>query len=321
MNIRELERVARHRGVDQLAIASSAEVDRQLPANLRLSLISAQMTRVLVLARHMPKGVMWARHAGTKQYAAARSLKMLGEAAVHLAAAIEASGAQAMPLAPVAIDFGSRDAGELAPAGQGPLAARVAAVQAGLGTFGLNTMVLTPAVGPRVHFAALLTDLALPAGQPLATELCLGLEACGRCAAICPQQAIPLRAPQGAPLAATRGLDAAACCRGAQPFGADAFVGYLATLVASPDRDAVNKLVRHRSTGELWQEATFLKEGAYTACMRCEDVCPVGADYAVISRSPHRQADLPDGVRYGVAAGVVTIEPAQPPFMEGIGHA
>ena len=110
MNIRELERVARHRGVDQLGIASSAEVDRQLPADLRLSLISAQMTRVLVLARHMPKGVMWARHAGTKQYAAARSLKMLGEAAVHLAAAIEASGAQAMPLAPVAIDFGSRGA-------------------------------------------------------------------------------------------------------------------------------------------------------------------------------------------------------------------
>ena len=131
MNIEELERVARRRGVDRLAIASVADVDRQLPADLRLSLISAQMTRVLVLARHMPKGVMWARHAGTKQYAAARSLKMLGEAAVHLAAAIEASGAQAMPLAPVAIDFGSRGAGELAPAGQGPLAARVAAVQAG----------------------------------------------------------------------------------------------------------------------------------------------------------------------------------------------
>ncbi|MSQ70800.1 MAG: hypothetical protein EXR27_05850 [Betaproteobacteria bacterium] len=310
MNLEDLEMIARHRGVDRLAIASIMEVDRQLPENRRLSQVSAQFTRVVVLARHMPNGVMWARHPGTKQYAAARSLKMLGEAAVHLAAAIEAAGATAMPLAPVAIDFGSRDAGELAPAGQGPLAARVAAVQAGLGTFGLNNMVLTPEFGPRVHFAALLTDAALPAGKPMATELCLGLEACGRCAAICPEQAIPLRAEQGASLASTRGLDAAACCRSAQPFGADAFVRYLSTVFASPDRETVNKLIRHRTTGELWQEAAFLKEGAYTSCMRCEDVCPVGADYAVISRSPHRQADLPDGVRRHIEAGIVRIEAA-----------
>lgn len=310
MKIADLERIAHHRGVDRLALASTAEVDRQLPEGRRLARISAQFTRVVVLARHMPNGVMWAGHPGTKQYAAARSLKMLGEAAVHLAAAIETTGATAMPLAPAAIDFGSRDAGELAPAGQGSLAARVAAVQSGLGTFGLNNMVLTPEFGPRVHFAVLLTDLALPAGAPLATELCPGLEACGRCAAICPEQAIPLRAQQGAALRSTRGLDSAACCRSAQPFGADAFVRYLSTVFASPDREAVNKLIRHRTTGELWQEATFLKDGAYTSCMRCEDVCPVGADYAVISRSPHRQADLPDGVRHHVEAGVVRIEPA-----------
>lgn len=310
MKIEDLEQIAHHRGVDRLAIASTAQVDRQLPEDQRLARISGQFTRVVVLARHMPNGVMWARHAGTKQYAGARSLKMLGEAAVHLAAAIESTGAAAMPLAPVAIDFGSRDAGELAPAGQGPLAARVAAVQAGMGTFGLNNMVLTPEFGPRVHFAALLTDADLPAGMPLATDLCLGLEACGRCAAICPQQAIPLRAQQGAALATTRGLDSAACCRSAQPFGADAFVRYLSTVFASPDRETVNKLIRHRTTGELWQEATFLKEGAYTSCMRCEDVCPVGDDYAVISRSPHRQADLPHGVRHHVEAGVVNIEPA-----------
>ncbi|MBK6864814.1 MAG: hypothetical protein IPG91_15330 [Ideonella sp.] len=310
MNIEDLERIGRYRGVDRLAIASSAEVDRQLPEEWRLARISRQFTRVVVLARHMPNGVMWAKHSGTKQYAAARSLKMLGEAAVHLAAAIETTGAAAMPLAPAAIDFSSRDAGELTPAGQGPLTARVAAVQAGLGTFGLNNMVLTPEFGPRVHFAALLTDIALPAGMPLASELCPGLEACGRCAAICPQQAIPLKAAQGAALATTRGLNETACCRSTQPFGADAFVRHLSTVFAAPDRETVNKLIRHRTTGELWQEATFLKEGAYTSCMRCEDVCPVGADYAVISRSPHRQADLPDGVRRHVVAGVVEVEPA-----------
>lgn len=308
MKLDDLERIALRHSVDRLGVASAAAVDRQLPEARRLARISEQMTRVVVLARHMPSGVMWAGHPGTKQYAAARSLKLLGEAAVHLAAAIELAGAAAMPLAPAAIDFGSRDAGDLTPAGQGALAARVAAVQAGLGTFGLNDMVLTPEFGPRVHFAVLLTDCALPEGKPLSAELCPGLEACGRCAAICPEHAIPLRAPQGATLGSIRGLDSAACRRSAQPFGADAFVRYLSTVFAAPDRAAVNKLIRHRTTGELWQEATFLKDGAYTSCMRCEDVCPVGADCASISGSPHRQADLPDGVHRHVADGVVTVE-------------
>jgi len=44
--------------------------------------------------------------------------------------------------------------------------------------------------------------------------------------------------------------------------------------------------------------------------MRCEDVCPIGADYAVISRSPHRQADLPGGVHRHVVGSIVSIEPA-----------
>ncbi|MEO7403315.1 MAG: hypothetical protein ABIU95_06560, partial [Burkholderiales bacterium] len=153
MNIEDLEQIAQSRGVDRLAVAASADVDRHLPEHRRLAHIARHLPRVVVLARHMPNGVMWAGHPGTKQYAAARSLKMLGEVAVHLAAAIEAVGAAAMPLAPVAIDFEASGAAELTPAGQGPLVARVAAVQAGLGTHGLNTMVLTQAFGPRVHFA------------------------------------------------------------------------------------------------------------------------------------------------------------------------
>lgn len=307
-----LEEIARRRGVDRLAVAEGAAVDRELPAHRRIAAIAAHLPRVLVLARHIPNGVTWAAHPGTKQYAAARSLKILGEAAVHLAAAIESGGSAAMPLAPVAIDFESGGAADLTPAGQGPVVARVAAVAAGLGTLGLNEMVLTPAWGPRVHFAAVLTDAPLPVGRPLATELCLGLEACGRCAAICPAQAIPRRAAAGAALAQVRGLDHAACARHTQPFGADAFVRHLADAAATPDREALHKLIRHRSTGELWQEATFLKDGAYTACMRCEDVCPVGDDYAAIAESPHRRADLPEGVRHKIHAGFVEVEPKGP---------
>jgi len=67
-----------------------------------------------------------------------------------------------------------------------------------------------PEFGPRIHLGGVLTQAELEAGQPLQKELCLGLEECGLCAGICPEDAIPRRARRGAPLSEYRGLDAVA---------------------------------------------------------------------------------------------------------------
>ena len=58
---------------------------------------------------------------------------------------------------------------------------------AGLGTLGLNCAILTPEFGPRVYVTSIITDCPLPAGSPMAQEMC---EHCGLCVESCPIGAI-----------------------------------------------------------------------------------------------------------------------------------
>jgi epoxyqueuosine reductase QueG len=64
---------------------------------------------------------------------------------------------------------------------------RHAAYLAGLGTFGVSNVVLTPAYGPRARFASILTGAELPADPVLEEGLCTR---CMRCVEECPAGAL-----------------------------------------------------------------------------------------------------------------------------------
>jgi epoxyqueuosine reductase len=317
---------ARQLGLDLLGVAAVAPLEAALPPDQRPSALSGLVRSVLVGVRRNYRGMIWADHVPTKHFWAGRILKEFEEQLGDLAAAIEAEGAAALLVPAMAMDYERRTPIDLTPAGQGTYLARVAAVQAGLGTLGLNEMLLTQRFGPRCFVGVVLTDLDLPPDEPLAAELCLGLEACGRCAAICPEQAIPLRAPTGADLAAVRGLDHAACARSSQPYGPATMARHLSAALDATAAQERWRLVKDLTTGELWQQVTMHKEGGFTACQACEDVCPVGDDYAATRQSPHRQADLPEGVQQRHDDGWVAIQwvgprwrwPAPPPEREGL---
>jgi epoxyqueuosine reductase QueG len=66
---------------------------------------------------------------------------------------------------------------------------KAAAVRAGLGVRGLNTLVITQRFGPRVRLGALFTDLDLPADQPIVDYFCVS---CTLCLAACPTRALGL---------------------------------------------------------------------------------------------------------------------------------
>lgn len=76
---------------------------------------------------------------------------------------------------------------------KGVLSHKHAAVQAGLGEFGLSNLLLTPEFGPRQRFAQILTDAELISDQPLAVNLCENTIAeCNfACINICPMGLIP----------------------------------------------------------------------------------------------------------------------------------
>ncbi|MDO5853339.1 MAG: epoxyqueuosine reductase [Thermoplasmata archaeon] len=64
---------------------------------------------------------------------------------------------------------------------------RHAAYLAGMGTFGWNNVLLTPAYGPRVRFSSVITDAVLPYGEVMSEGLCLR---CRRCVRECPASAL-----------------------------------------------------------------------------------------------------------------------------------
>ncbi|MEO7403069.1 MAG: hypothetical protein ABIU95_05310 [Burkholderiales bacterium] len=299
-------------GLDLVGFASTDQLDAILPLEDRPATIATTLKTLLVVAKHIPNGVSGALDRRQKQFACGQIAQVIETAGRDLGYWLERHAVMAAILPALFVDFTREmSAGANTPAGQGSRLLRAAAVASGLGTWGLNRAVLTPQFGPRVYFGGLLTNLTLEHDAPLASELCLGLEACGRCAAICPERAIPLRAPLHAALSAVRGIEAAACLKSAHPFGPDAFVDHFkATLTARGAEQA--KRIDSAATRELWQGLAVLRQGAFTGCMECLHVCPVGADANAVQASPHRQEDLPGGVTFRREGDTIAIEPVGP---------
>jgi epoxyqueuosine reductase len=304
----EIRELATSLGADLAGFAPVAVLDDSLPEGQRPSDLMAGAGTLIVLAKRTLHGIVWSRHLPNKQLAGGRNLRALDRLTTGLAYRLEDRGHPALPVSSAALDFAARGPEDVTPAGQGSLLLRSAAVEAGLGTWGLNRMVLTPSYGPRLSFGGVLSSLELAPDRAIGGELCPGLEACGRCAAVCPEDAIPRRARVGAPLAEIRDLDCAACARSCQPYGYRVFLEYLDEALESPDSRERFQRVHSRMTAEIWLEMTMMKEAAITGCSDCTQVCPVGDDYAVVQRSPHRRDDLPEELPRLSADGEVKIE-------------
>lgn len=297
----------RARGIDVVGFAAVSELDERLPAASRPSALVEGMSTFIVLGKRILLGVIASRHLASKQLAGGRSLRALELAAERTALSLERRGWVSAPIPSLTLDFDGRGPHDLTPAGQGSLLVRHAAVEAGLGTWGLNLMVLTPEYGPRLYLAGVMTEMAVERDPRLEDDLCPGLEDCGRCAAVCPEDAIPRRAPVAADLEQYRGLDCAACARSCQPFGFEAFSDHAAHVVGRRQPEEMWGRLRTRKTGEVWAEMAMMKEASVTGCSECMQVCPVGEDWQEVRALPHRRNDLPGGVTRSVSSGWVEV--------------
>ena len=73
------------------------------------------------------------------------------------------------------------------------------AIQAGLGEYGRNGLLITPQFGPNVRIAKVFTDLPLLADQPVEFGVERFCASCNLCAISCPVRAIPDGQPQSDP--------------------------------------------------------------------------------------------------------------------------
>lgn len=260
LTAQEIKQKAKELGADLVGIADGSVVDAS-------HITSLDAGRVIVLARRLNEGVArikrWDdRH---KYYNDELTLTHLEETSLDLVYWLEDCGYPALIVPPTHIDpmqYQDDPNAHLEPL----LSLPHAAVEAGLGTLGLNLQLLTPEFGPRVLLTAVLCTIDVECDKPMGEALCRG-PSCGRCLKTCPADAVKLW-----------GRNWPACDRYRSPHGFPQLTEHLEKIIHETDATARKALLKSEDSFYLWQ-SILRGAGAITGCRRCADVCPVGADY------------------------------------------
>jgi epoxyqueuosine reductase QueG len=270
----EVKARAKALGADLVGIADGAALEAN-PPDPRSPRRPSDITdhdagRVIVLAKKLSSGVAriaaWGdRH---KYYNDELALTALEECSLELVYWLEDAGYPAIIVPPTHVDPW-RYKGDPREHQTTLLSLPHAAVEAGLGTLGLNLQILTPEYGPRVLLTAVLCSVDVECDRPIAQALCLG-PSCGRCLQACPGDTVR-----------HWGRDWETCDEYRSPYGFAKLTGQIEKIVQADDVQARKELLRSEATFNLWQ-SILRGSGVITGCRRCADVCPVGADYAAM---------------------------------------
>jgi epoxyqueuosine reductase QueG len=266
----EIKARARELGADLVGIADGARIDTS-------HITALDGGRVIVLAKRLNDGVARIRRWDDrhKYYNDELTLTHLEETSLELVYWLEDCGYPALIVPPTHVDtasYSNRPAEHLTP--MLPLAH--AAVEAGLGTLGLNLQLLTPEYGPRLVLTAVLCSVDVECDQPMSNALCLG-PSCGRCLKTCPADAVR-----------EWERDWPACDRYRSPHGFAQLTEHLDRIIEASDAQTRKELLRSEASFNLWQ-SILRGSGVITGCRRCADVCPVGADYEAMLAVAHQE--------------------------------
>ena len=264
----EIKDKARELGADLVGIAEGARLETKHITEL-------DGARAIVLAKRLNDGVARIRRWDDrhKYYNDELALTHLEETSLELVYWLEDCGYPALIVPPTHVDpsrYSNQPAEHIEPM----LSLPHAAVEAGLGTLGLNLQLLTPAYGPRVILTAVLSSVPVECDRPMTEALCRG-PSCGRCLKTCPGDAV---------LEWDR--DWPACDRHRSPHGFAQLSEHLDRIIEADDAAARKQLLRSETSFNLWQ-SILRGSGVITGCRRCADVCPVGADYEQMLADAH----------------------------------
>lgn len=267
----DIKAKARALGADLVGIADGEAMNQNPPdpENPRRpkDISDYDADRVIVLAKRINSGTTrikrWdERH---KYYNDELAVTALEETALELVLWLENQGYPALIVPPTHVDpwrYGGDPEQHMEPL----LSLEHAAVEAGMGTLGLNLQLLTPEYGPRVVLSAVLTSAPVETGAPMQETLCHGPE-CGRCLQSCPGDVI-----------GHWDRDWEACDSYRSPHGFKQLSEFLIDVMDEGDPEAQKAKLRSRDSFDLWQ-SILRGSGVITGCRRCADVCPVGEDY------------------------------------------
>jgi epoxyqueuosine reductase len=277
----EIKAKAQELGADLVGIADGEVMNANPPdptdPRRPIDITQFDYKRVIVLAKHLNNGVAriipWGDR--TKFYNDELALSGLEEISLELVYWLEDLGYPAIIIPPTHVDPWRYD--DDPQAHQTTLLSLPhAAVEAGLGTLGLNQQLLTPEFGPRVILTAVMASLEVEPDRRREQSLCLG-PSCGRCLTACPADAVR-----------HWGRDWEACDTHRSPYGFAKLTSHLEAIIGAADAQQKKELLRSETTFNLWQ-SILRGAGAITGCRRCADVCPVGADYEAMLADAHSE--------------------------------
>jgi epoxyqueuosine reductase QueG len=256
----QIKAKAKELGADLVGIADGNAVGAQ-------NVTDHDGARAIVLAVRLQAGTSRIRawNDRNKYYNDELSLTFLEEISLELVYWLEDAGYPAIIVPPTHVDPWRYDGDPKKHRGT-LISLPHAAVEAGLGTLGLNLQLLTPEYGPRVVLTAVLSSVDVECDRPMTEALCLGPQ-CGRCLKACPGDVIRQWE-----------RDWEACDRYRSPHGFAQLSEYLGRVIDTPDAEQQKAMLRSEDSFNLWQ-SILRGAGVITGCRRCADVCPVGADY------------------------------------------
>ncbi|MGH8669558.1 MAG: hypothetical protein ACREUN_06965 [Burkholderiales bacterium] len=291
LTAQEIKDKARALGADLVGIADGASLDTK-------HITDHDGGRIIVLAVRVQAGSsrILAWNDRNKYYNDELSLTFLEEVSLELVYWLEDAGYPAIIVPPTHVDPWRYDGDPQKH--QGTLISLPhAAVEAGLGSLGLNLQLLTPEYGPRVLLTAVLCSVDVACDKPRTEALCLGPE-CGRCLKACPGDVIR-----------HWDRDWEACDRYRSPHGFAQLADYLGRVIDQPDTQQKKALLRTEDSFNLWQ-SILRGAGVITGCRRCADVCPVGADYEALLKDALDEIPENTPQKEARLAAMVAAEPA-----------
>lgn len=266
-----VKEAAKALGADLVGIIDTATVNANPPdptAPQTTDRIDPRYRTVIVLAKRMPVGEFLSDNRLAVAHTNQAICRYLERVAYRLSFWLEEAGAPSLQVVMDETDPALKNGS------YGYLSYRHMAVEAGMGTFGLEANLLTPEYGPRVYLTGVLTEAVLESDRRITEQLCIG-PTCGRCLQACPTDAIHQWT-----------LDKRLCALMAQVHGVSSILkGPIRGLLADPG--SVHAILGDPAQHEKFDAITRVTE-AFGVCPRCLETCPVGGDYQQYMAKEHR---------------------------------
>ena len=181
----EIEQQLLEMGMDAVGIAPAADWPSPQP-ECRPEAILKDCRRVIVFGKEIPTATYRAELHTLDIYAMVSHnfYHQLDAAAIEIASRLTRDGHPSLPIGgyqPVLMREGEY---------WGMISLKHAAVRAGMGTMGRNSLLINEHFGNRLRLGAILTTAGLPSGKPLEKSFCP--EGCRKCIRSCPVQALDI---------------------------------------------------------------------------------------------------------------------------------